>query len=294
MKRILLLFTIFTSYVAIAQDIEENFDDYLAGDMAAAVSPAIETWSGGTADDVTIVDSVFYSAPNSMSLFTESENGGPGDVIVPLDYSEMAYMVSFYIYVAEGTGAYFNIQTDVTPGIGWAYDLFFDASGGIDYQIAQVSQGTGTYTNGAWVLVENDIDLLNDIVKVSIDGEEQIQLPFTSDLGSINFYPFSTEPTALYYIDDILVEMYEPVNMSIQEPELDVTIFPNPASDAINVSGVSAGSQLVVRDLLGKEVHSSLVSELNNTIRTEEWERGYYFLTVSNEYGEVTKKVILE
>ena len=294
-KSLLFLCTLFV-LTASAQEVDENFDSYTAGDFVGTYSPSLDTWSGtdGGADDVLITDSLSNSAPNSMELIsTDVTLGGPGDIVMPLGYADLGYVVSFYIYVEAESGAYYNIQTDTAPGIGWAYDVFFDAEGGITYSVEQIDQGVGSYTNSAWVLVENTIDLVNNQATISIDGEEQITLPFNSVLGGVNFYALGDGVSlGHYYIDDIEVNMYEPV--SVSEVVLNPAIYPNPAKDVINVSDIPVGSAITLKDLLGREVCSTTANALITEISCAEWERGYYFITVSNDLGEITRKVVVE
>ena len=99
MKRISLILLMFSSTAYIAKEIDENFDSYTTGVFTAANSPIVATLSVGSADDSLISDPIFHSAPNCISLFSDAVNGGSGNVIVPLDFSDMGYMVSFCMLV---------------------------------------------------------------------------------------------------------------------------------------------------------------------------------------------------
>lgn len=68
---------------------------------------------------------------------------------------------------------------------------------------------------------------------------------------------------------------------------LDITIYPNPAMDRINIS-VSGNVQISIMDMNGKQVLSSN----NKTIDVSALAKGIYFIHVSNEKGSAVKKLI--
>lgn len=298
MKKTLLFGAILCSYFSFGQIIQENFDDYEVGDYASEVSAVISTWSGssGGSDDTFLTDTQAYSAPLSMELFsTDVANGGPADIFVPMGYSEEGYDVNFYLYVAEGSGGYYNIQTSLTVGTGWAYDVFFYPDGTVELSLNQVAQpNTGTYTNGAWVLVENHIDLVNDIATVSVDGVEMFSTIFISDLGGINFYALGTEGAAgHYFVDDFEVTQFTPQNISDLSVN-DALIYPIPSSSDLTITQLPFGSNVQIFDMLGKLTYQEVTYSGMEKIDVSEWNKGIYFVKILQGNLETTRKIIVE
>ena len=70
---------------------------------------------------------------------------------------------------------------------------------------------------------------------------------------------------------------------------LEISVFPNPFQDVINVKGESG--KVSVLDLTGKEIYST---DYNSFIQisTAEFPTGMYFLTIENERGSFSQKII--
>jgi len=65
-----------------AQVFQDDFESYSPGDLIGASSSDWTTWSGGTADDVAVVDTKANSGTNSIH-FVGAGSGGPADVVLP-------------------------------------------------------------------------------------------------------------------------------------------------------------------------------------------------------------------
>ncbi|MDR1725135.1 MAG: T9SS type A sorting domain-containing protein [Bacteroidales bacterium] len=68
-----------------------------------------------------------------------------------------------------------------------------------------------------------------------------------------------------------------------------ISLYPNPAKDVINIEGEKINSIEVV-DLLGKVVYQGK----ETAIDVSNLARGNYFVRVQTENGTITKKVIVE
>lgn len=62
-----------------------------------------------------------------------------------------------------------------------------------------------------------------------------------------------------------------------------VTIFPNPANDLVNVENIAAGTIITIYDLTGKIVFSETAKSTGSVISTSNWVNGMYFVKTSFE-----------
>lgn len=70
-----------------------------------------------------------------------------------------------------------------------------------------------------------------------------------------------------------------------------LTVYPNPAKDAVTISNLENNSLVTIFDELGKQVYSSTVSgDLN--INTENLHQGIYFININNNY--IDKLIIIK
>ncbi len=185
---------------------EENFESYSTGDYIGNQSTVWDTWSGtgaGTAEDLFVVSNQANSGSNSL----ECVGGGSADVLIPLNnYSEGEYTFELSIYIEPGNGAYYNVQEDTSPGIGWAFECFFSDDGTWEIIMDQVQVASGTYNPASWFRMSHVIDIAGDVIAIYQDGAPMGSFTFDSPLGGINIFPFApTGQTALYYIDDIYI-----------------------------------------------------------------------------------------
>ena len=177
---------------------QDDFESYTVGDLIAENSPYWETWSGaagGGPDDTPVSDAFANSGTQSMAV---NSDDGSADMVYVFDKSAGLYVVSFYVYVESGLEGYYNIQETATPGDGWAYDTYFRGDGTGTIEIGGVEHPF-TYTNDAWVLIDQYFDLDNDYASLKIDGNYVYSWEFTSALGGIDIYAGDNVD---FYVDD--------------------------------------------------------------------------------------------
>jgi hypothetical protein len=108
----------------------------------------------------------------------------------------------------------------------------------------------------------------------------------TFKLESSDVAPWGMNTPAFFAIDNLSV--YK--NLGLNENTLSaISVFPNPFQDVINIKGESGKVSII--DLTGKEIFST---DYNSFIQisTAEFPTGMYFLTIENERGSFSQKII--
>lgn len=196
----------------------DDFETYDDGDFLSVENPAWwMTWSNqpGSAEDAPVTDAMAYSGTKSV-LLQESTN-----VLLKLgDKIAGTHKLEFRCYIPSGFGGYFNVQHYESPGIEWAYEVYFAADGTGELYAESVSAYAFTYPKDQWFLIENYFDLDCDVAALTIDGnlvhEWEFSVvagggPGTKQLGSINFYAGAPAgETAMYFVDDIEFDVFCP------------------------------------------------------------------------------------
>ena len=146
MKYICLILGLLYSTFSIAQyNFDDDFESYNIGDYLGDTSPAWTTWSGTTGgnEDVEINDENPNSGANSIYFASSATGGGPQDVVLPFGslFTEGNFSFQASFFVANGTGAYFNLQAEEEIGETWAVDCFMDNDGTF-----RLSNGGGAIT----------------------------------------------------------------------------------------------------------------------------------------------------
>lgn len=91
-----------------------------------------------------------------------------------------------------------------------------------------------------------------------------------------------------YYLDMVVGELE--INMS----ELEVSIFPNPATEQFRVNSVEPIVSLEVMNNIGQTVYTTAVNNTEATIDVRNFSKGVYFVRIQGENFAVTRKVSVE
>jgi endonuclease I len=73
-----------------------------------------------------------------------------------------------------------------------------------------------------------------------------------------------------------------------------VTVYPNPTKDVINIAASTAVTEIEIITINGQVVQQIKNPVFNdNTYTISQLPKGFYFLTIANEHGAITKKVLV-
>lgn len=299
-KQLLLLCLAFPFVMLQAQTVifSDNFDSYTAGQQLCTQNNTDwDTWNNnpGSGEDAYISTEQAVSGSNSLKI------EGTNDLIYRFDNQTTGvYEIDFNYYVpSDGSGAYFNIQHYTQPGVQWAFECAFYINGMAYLNQAQ-NPVTFNFPNDAWFPVKIVIDLDNDDVTLLINGESVETSPFsytaenengTCQLGSINFFAGSAMPNAsgTYYVDDFVVTQLPSTGIE-EHSNSAIRIYPNPATDVLNIS---SDNEILNAEILN--IDGQLVKTISGNYRNvgiSELSNGLYFVNVYTANGKVTHKFI--
>ena len=209
----------------------------------------------------------------------------------PLDSALVAgksYCVSFYVkrltyrYASDRIGAYFQAGA------------LNHTTTGVLTNVPQVDHAQHTILSGtSWLLVSGSF--------VASGGEDHIIIGnFHNDANTDTIVATSTSTSKVTYyaIDDISVTRCASGINENQLPNDFISVFPNPASEQINLQLTQATPVLSISILnaIGQEIEKISSPQDNNgaiTLKTQKLEPGFYFLSVLTGQGRAIKKVTI-
>jgi len=151
------------------------------------------------------------------------------------------------------------------------------ASGAIAFGPADI---TSTYTSFSLNIVDAGSTLTPDSIDIIVSSSGHGL--FSTDIGTL---------TAGSYIDvdnfTLTTTGSEVANVNALT---ETNIYPNPANTVLNIN-TEEGSDIIIYNLLGKEVYSVKNSQINNTINVSEFTEGAYIVKVINSNNTFTKKI---
>ncbi len=243
MKKLLLFAGLFTSLAGSAQVLyQEGFEGFAPGAYISD-SPIWDTWTSnpGSAEDAQVSNAYAHNGSNSLHIYG---NQGPMDVIMLVGLDAGTYEYSFYAYVPSGFAGYYNVQESPTPGVGWAFECFFNGDGTMTFIKDQATVLGGNFVFDQWFQMKHRVDLDNDTVEILYNGTSLGSFVFDSAFGAVNFFGTGSGNVAgSMYVDDVTIEEGF-TTVAVKEPvrALTLNFGPNPATDFITLySSVNNG-----------------------------------------------------
>jgi len=157
--------------------------------------------------------------------------------------------------------------------------------------------GTYTYSRAGWCPGE-DIQPwewdLDGYYTPGSDLKVEYQLyPYTNNLNTGYNGGSHTEPH--FKIHSYLITYFNPTSSveTIQNANENLTVYPNPASDVLNIdfsSSVNQKLDLKIYNISGQEVFASQLDSKTNTLNISKFKNGIYKIKIissTNEYGKI-------
>jgi len=83
--------------------------------------------------------------------------------------------------------------------------------------------------------------------------------------------------------------------LSIENPTIDFSVYPNPANDVLNITISENNTSIVLFDVVGKNVSEMELINGNNTLNIENLDAGVYFYSIKrNGVSIETKQLIVK
>lgn len=121
-------------------------------------------------------------------------------------------------------------------------------------------------------------------------------VPFSPGVGttqSSTAYMDTTENLLKDFLFDDIKTAGVGVNTILSKN--DVSIFPNPTKETISIEVLKGTKNTItLTDITGKILETINTSNNNTIINLNSYENGIYFVTIGNELGSITKKIIKE
>ncbi|MBM3429184.1 MAG: T9SS type A sorting domain-containing protein, partial [Bacteroidetes bacterium] len=88
---------------------------------------------------------------------------------------------------------------------------------------------------------------------------------------------------------------YQPTTTPVSKSPQNVKVFPNPTSGNLNieVTPLLVNAPYEIFSFNGQKVSNGIFNQSVQTIQTEGWSKGQYFLRASNNMGTITKTFVV-
>jgi hypothetical protein len=280
-----------------AQLYSEGFEGFSVGDYIGESSPVWTTWSGttGSDEDAQVSDEQAHEGANSLKIIQTAAAGGVMDVVLIAGLDGGAYDVSFYMYIPTGSSGYYNFQESETPGVGWAFEVYFSSEGTCEYNMDGAVVGGGDFPLDQWFHINHMIDTDNDQIVVKYDDVIYADFLFDTPFGGINFFAAGDGVTmGTYYVDDVVIAEAILEDVAEATPPSNFEFGPNPAVDFIQLQTEGTEGLLNIYALNGQVVKHLPLSEVKQGQQIPlNLTEGIYFIEVQTATERTTKRLVI-
>ena len=112
-------------------------------------------------------------------------------------------------------------------------------------------------------------------------------IPLTAYFASYSNNQWVGYQDVTYFYSDVMIEQTNIENNSNSK----ITLYPNPASDFITISGIEGTSKIILTNEIGLIVQQSIID--NNILTLENLKSGVYFYTISQNNTTITTGTII-
>ena len=299
MKQLFLPILLLAACSLNAQLFIDDFEAYETGDSISLVSEVDPwvLWSNLDTEEAYVTDEVAQSGTKSLKLEGSSAAGGPQDIVLVAGL-EGQYEVTFSLFVPEGNSGYYNVQENQVQGTTWAFETTLGSDGTISFNFDGTILLAGQYESNSWVTITHYIDTDSDLMHVYLNGEFLGQAPYDGgQVGGVNFYAAGdTQTLPLYYLDDVIVDIADPVVDAVAKlPQVECTFGPNPASNQIRLQANLDQASVRIMGLDGKVVLQEVRNDLmNGADLSFDLRDGVYLVEISNGTSRSTQRLVVQ
>lgn len=241
----------------------------------------------------------YTAAEPSVTLYSQlhlTKYNGPNE---DLDYSNNAASGSHYRYYAPDSTGAFSGKT--TTGFHASYhvpgfsEFYLNRDLNVPLSLSRIDvcgKAEADRIRIDWETAGEEDLLHYELMKQSGNGWELLETVAARNKQSSAYTAFDDRPVSGKNIYQVRVVeaagqvSYSPAVVVYYNRAQTIAVFPNPATDFVNVNGVEAGSVLILTDISGKTISSQQATATNNRLSTEGLASGVYQLIIRKPNGE--------
>jgi hypothetical protein len=207
------------------------------------------------------------------------------------------FLIALLIYGISAQAQWTQIGQDIdgeAAGDSFGLNISLSADGSIVAIGSMNNDGNGTssghvriYENngGTWTQIGQDIN-------GESAGDESAFVSLSSDGSVVAIGARGNDGNGS---NSGHVRVYENIVLGISNPIThEITIYPNPVSDLLNIRAEETINTVSIVNILGQEIYKSNVGLLNTTIDLSGFANGTYFAKVQVGDDTITKKFVKE
>lgn len=184
----------------------------------------------------------------------------------PVSAIDKSVYVNFLLLTAD-TSVYAGLTYTATKWNGTQRDT-----------ITSVTHPIKAVLNGNFIPVQWNNFSANTLATAQADSAH---IQITNGLNAPNY------KNAVLFIDNLTLKTWPTSIAEINKPNT-IQLYPNPASDWLNISGIESATQAKIYDQLGQLIEQYNLSSNHQTIDISNLKNGWYYIQFNNASSSIT------
>lgn len=142
-----------------------------------------------------------------------------------------------------------------------------------------------------------DYRFLDNTRDYIVNKWEEIDLTSLGRVDSLSFHLTTNRETDLdpnplnyFAVDEVRFQFYSSLNDPVVN--YDLQIYPNPATEKIQVESTTSEGNLLIFDTFGQQILQKAINNSSNTLDVSQLQKGVYWLVVETKEGKQSQKFI--
>jgi hypothetical protein len=167
---------------------EQGFEGLYPGDAVSQLT-SWTTWSGeiGTAEDAQVSNVIARSGLNSLHIYSNEINVNLNNTLLLTGFDSGVYDLSFWMYIPDNASSSYNIQEELVPGIGEAFEVEFDWTGSASVFDSGEWAAEFSFPHDSWIQLTHIINMDSNAIDFFVNGAHVVTGSFESNFGGVNF-----------------------------------------------------------------------------------------------------------
>ncbi len=203
----------------------------------------------------------------------------------------------------QGYGDLLMVGTPTTENSGW---MTLNVVDGVDQgawikEIFVEGEFEGDYYDVLFIVTNEDDDAVAGAT-VSIDGKTgvtdsngEVEIEDVREFDrawTVSHPNYANASGSVTVVDGVVVEvtLSEDTNFIVDTETNELAVFPNPASEVINITNNNTINEVRVFDLTGRTIFGETVNDNQTVINVSEFNQGIYIIQIETDNGVESKR----
>ncbi len=194
---------------------------------------------------------------------------------------------SFGVFFSDATSPSQNIIATEIPNTGFPYSVVNYTISGTDHLLLGNNNKGTIVPSGTEDILENSLYYLQN--------PNFVQPAYFAGIGSPNSMNSNSNPAENRFNNNsIFSTSCGNTDLGLSEEEQTIKLSPNPFSSSLSIDSDSQMEKIEIFNCMGERIYSKSDNSVNESINTDDWQNGVYFIKILQTDGRSTSQKLIK